>query len=91
MTLSKYLFSAALAVGMTIVTASAAMTDKGENSGPAVAAGVAPATASGDRWAVINSGCSSARSIVAWIWQESININGLTKTADLINLAESNG
>jgi hypothetical protein len=61
MTLSKYFFSAALAFGATIVTASAAMADKGENSGPAVAAGVAPATASGDRWAVIGSGCIFSR------------------------------
>jgi hypothetical protein len=61
MTFSKYFFPAALAIGVTIVTASTAMAAKSENSGPAVAAGVAPATASGDRWAVINSGCIFAR------------------------------
>jgi hypothetical protein len=61
MTFSKYFFPAALAIGVTIVTANTAMAAKGENSGPAVAAGVAPATASGDRWAVINAGCSFAR------------------------------
>ena len=28
---------------------------------------------------------------VAWLWKESFDINDLAKTADLINLAESNG
>ncbi len=61
MTFSKYVFTSALAIGVTIVTASAAMAAKSENAGPAVGVGVAPATASGDRWAVIDAGCTFAR------------------------------
>lgn len=61
MTFSKHLCAAAFAAGMTIVTAGAAMADSAPNSGPSVGAGVAPATASGDRWAVIGSGCVFAR------------------------------
>src|SRR5262245_59326252 len=59
MKFSKHLCSAALAVGMTMVAAGAAMA--ADNTGPSVPGGIGPATASGDRWAVIGSGCVFAR------------------------------
>ena len=60
MLFTKHVSSAVFATGLVAMTLESAVAAE-PNAGPGVPGGIAPATASGDRWAVIGAGCVFSR------------------------------